>query len=332
MKTFKSRVHVATEENTMSKSIVVHYPANEEDILTTNKLWVNEDKTEWINFENGSPYLGSRIQASLKDDEEIRGRIKKASQMFGRLRKHLLGSKDTWKEVKRKVLIGMILPMLLDGAEHWVISANMLRELLSAYHIMIRGCARLSTFTTRKYRITTEEVLNMMGMEPLQYYIDWRILGYAGHVQRMPNSRLPKMMRDATIVGKGRIGAPPKSHKSQIRESLKRKGIPEEEWRRSAMNKEIWRTLIKGPSILSTRSERVKESYETNPNELIGRHVEKKFGHKYHIGTIRSYDTDVDTNDIIWNVVFNDEDYEDYNVSEMKKILCDDVDGHLYSD
>ena len=98
------------------------------------------------------------------------------------------------------------------------------------------------------------------------------------------------------------------------------------------MNKEIWRTLIKGPSILSTRNERVKESYETNPNELIGRHVEKKFGHKYHIGTIRSYDTDVDTNDIIWNVVFNDDDYEDYNVSEMKKILCDDVDGHLYSD
>ena len=330
MKSFKSRVHVATNENKMSKSIVVHYPANENDTLTTDKLWVNNEKTEWINFEKGSPYLGSRIQANLKDDDEIRGRIKKASQMFGKLRKHLLGSKDTWREVKRKVLVGMILPMLLDGAEHWIVSANMMRELLSAYHIMIRGCARMSTFTTRKYRITTEEVLKMMGMEPLQFYIDWKILGYAGHVQRMKNTRHPKMMRDATIAGKGRVGAPPKTHKTQLSESLKRKGIPENEWKVLAMTKDIWRTLIKGPSIMSTKTTRVKETYETNPTELIGRHVEKKFGHKYHTGTIASYDTDEDTNDIIWKVIFDDSDNEDYNVVEMKKILCDAEDDHLY--
>ena len=83
------------------------------------------------------------------------------------------------------------------------------------------------------------------------------------------------MMRDATIVGKGRVGAPPKTHKTQLSESLKRKGIPEDEWKKLAMTKDTWRTLIKGPSIIPTKIARVKETYEINPCELIGRHVEK---------------------------------------------------------
>ena len=331
MKQFKSKVHVATSTNPISKSIVVYYPAtNVKNTQTT--LPVNADGSEWINFEKGSPYLGSFITASLRDDDEIRGRIKKASQMFGKLRRKLLGSKDTWNQVKIQVLQGMILPMMLDGAEHWVITANMMNELLSAYHKMIRGCMRVTTYTTRKHRITNEDLIRRLGMEPLQYYIDWRILGYAGHIQRMKNDRLPKLMRDATVVGKGEIGAPHKSHNKQLHESLKRKGMWGLNWKTAAMDKEKWRKMLKSPSVLPPRTSaaKVQTEWTRNPELAIGRKTEKKFNHKYHIGTVCNFDIDTDTNDVIWEVQYDDGDNEDLNAKELDKVICEIEDEHLF--
>ena len=172
MKSFKSKVHVATDANPKSKSVIVYYPVDEKDTELKESITVSEDGKERINFAKGSPYLGSLIQSNLRDDDEIRGRLLKASQMFGKLRRHLLGSKDVWGVVKRKVMQGMILPIMLDGAENWVISAKILLEIQTTYNKMIRGCMRITTHTTRKHRITTSDLLNRLKMEPIQYYLD----------------------------------------------------------------------------------------------------------------------------------------------------------------
>ena len=48
---------------------------------------------------------------------------------------------------------------------------------------MIRSCFRLNMFTTRKFKITTSSLLTKMDMGDLQYYLDWKVLGYAGTVE-----------------------------------------------------------------------------------------------------------------------------------------------------
>jgi hypothetical protein len=35
----------------------------------------------------------------------------------------MLASEDTWNEVKRRIMEGMIMPTILDGAEHWVVTS-----------------------------------------------------------------------------------------------------------------------------------------------------------------------------------------------------------------
>jgi hypothetical protein len=146
---FRSKVHVATAANPISKSVAVHMPATTRTKTAHARTWANEEETEWINYVKKSSYLGAYITTELKDDEEIMGRIQKALAMSGCLRKHLLASKDVWHAVKKKVLAGMILPIVLDGAESWVVSAMAMKELRSAFIRVARGCCRVSPRTTR---------------------------------------------------------------------------------------------------------------------------------------------------------------------------------------
>ena len=152
-----------------------------------------------------SAYLGSQINIDLNDDDEISTMMTKGLQMFGKLRRYLLGSKGAWNQVKRQVITGMLLPIMLDGAESWVVSAKGLRELQSGFNMIMRGCLRFSLHTTRKHIITTECLQKKLGVEAIEHLLDWRILGCAGHVARMGDHRLPKRIMTGTVSGKARV-------------------------------------------------------------------------------------------------------------------------------
>jgi hypothetical protein len=95
-KLFRSRVHVASEANPISKSVAVYIPAKLGGRQQHARTWVNAEETEWINYVHRSAYLGAYVTTDLKDEEEIRGRMQKALGMYGCLRKHSLASKDAW--------------------------------------------------------------------------------------------------------------------------------------------------------------------------------------------------------------------------------------------
>ena len=333
VKKFRSRVHVATAAVPKSKSVAVYVPAKTGEIAATDRLYVNRDNTEWIDFADKSAYLGSQINSDLNDDEEISKRVTKGLQMFGMLRRHLLGSKDVWNAVKKQVVLGMLLPIMLDGAEAWVVSAKALRELQSGYNFIVRGCLRFSLYTTRKYRITKECLQIKLGVESLEYYLDWRILGYAGHVARMEDHRLPKKIMMGNVSGKARAGAPPKSHMVQRRQCLKRKGIEEVSWMELALDKNNWRELIKkvGPHIGTKTSPRFKEDWELKPEVALGRCVEKQFKSKFFTGQVIGTEIDVDTNEVIWEVLYDDGDKEDFNARQLKRVLCAAGDTEIYN-
>jgi hypothetical protein len=151
---------------------------------THTRTRVNEEETEWTNYVNRSLHLGAHVTTDLKDDEETRGRVQKALGVCGHLRKHLLASKDVRCSVKKKVLTGVVLPIMLDGAESWVVSAR---------GRITRGCCRVSLRATRKHRIVTASLQTRLGVATLVHYLDWRMLGHAGHVMRMADGRLPKL-------------------------------------------------------------------------------------------------------------------------------------------
>jgi hypothetical protein len=144
-----------------------------------------EDKSEFVNFTKETVHLGALVHEDLRDDHDVRQRVRKASQVLGLLRRGLLGSKSAWKEVKRRVLTGMLLPVLLDGCESWVVTKQMERELAVAHNTVARGCSRWSLHTTRTHRVTITGVVAALGVQELQCCLDWKILSHAGHVCRV---------------------------------------------------------------------------------------------------------------------------------------------------
>jgi hypothetical protein len=105
IETFQVKVHKAStlRPGKASKSVVLHVLAkyiydaplkNDVHMRTTNT-----GEVETTRFVRSCVYLGAVIHESLSDDVEISGRMLKATQMFGMLRKEMLSSKDTWPGV-----------------------------------------------------------------------------------------------------------------------------------------------------------------------------------------------------------------------------------------
>ena len=329
MESFGVPVHLAEGVGEKSKSTVVYVPTNSKNLKRFDSCSILVNQIKKVNFVQSCRYLGAIIHESLSDEMEITQRIGKAVGMMGILRKSVMASKDVKMEVKRKIMLGLIIPILLDGAENWVLTAKMTNGITTAYNSMIRSCFRMNRFTTWKYKITTESLLQKMDMFSLQYYLDWKILGYAGHVERMSPNRIPKQIRDASTYGTKKIGGQSKSYERQLQECLKRKGIPVELWKSMAMSKCVWRKAIRKKSIpVVTRHlyrHVEKKEYCTNPDKLVGCFVEKRFGQTWHVGKVINYEECDTKGDIIWRVIFDDDDMEDYCYDEIEKILCLDL-------
>jgi hypothetical protein len=177
---------------------------------------------------------------------------------------------------KKMVFEGMIIPTLLDGAEHWVVSADKKREPNTTFNSMVRSALRFTTCTTRKHRITSKELHGKVALENLDCYLDMRALGHAGHAQRMGPGRLSKQLRDSFLLRPQKRGRPHKTHNDQVRECMKRKGIQLAERKLLALNKTKWRAAIRAPSVCQTKSSsgRYAEWLDA-PGSLHGVVVEK---------------------------------------------------------
>ena len=118
------------------------------------------------------------------------------------------------------------------------------------------------------------------------------------------------------------LARPRKSHGRQIQESLKRKRIPLESWKSIAADRNDWKYLIKNvvPIQLPVRTR--NQIWTKSPEELLELHVEKRYGAKWYAGKIVDTDIDIDTNEQIWTVLYDDGDEEDYDERQLRKILC----------
>jgi hypothetical protein len=168
-----------------------------------------------------------------------------------------------------------------------------------------------------------------MWLQPLHYYIDLRVLAFAGHVQRMVEERLPKRLRDGRLQGPRTRGRPAKSHEKCVNDSLKRKGIDVNNWKSTSENKNKWAKIIRcnytTTAHTKPKSRYPRQRWYDHPTEILGIHVEKKFGKKWFVGIIVDTDVDINTNENIWRVDFDDGDSADYSAQEINSIICHDL-------
>jgi len=159
-----------------------------------------------VSFTQSFVYLGSVLHRDLSDHHDVDARIKKASKAFGALRDQFFGTRDVSERLKGKVYAGGVLAVLLFGCESWCLTAESIDRLRNWHNKRIREMCRVTMCQSFVHQISSLSLQKRTGVFPIEYYLASRTLLWAGHVARMPKSRLPKRLmlswvREPRIAG-----------------------------------------------------------------------------------------------------------------------------------
>ena len=185
-------------------------------------------------------YLGSVISRDLSDEIDVNRRIQKAGNAFGMMRKSLFSSPVVKLKTKANVYRIFILAILLYGVECWSLTEKLLNRLRS-FH---RRCIRSICHVTLRNRIRTTDLLERLSVESIDTYICRQQLRWAGHVIRMPWSRLPRKMLSCWVRSKRPRGAPKYTYGRSLMKCLKKANIDTERWHIIAKDRKSWRSRI----------------------------------------------------------------------------------------
>ena len=139
---------------------------------------------------------------------------------------------------------GLILAILLYGSESWCLTEKLYHKLRLFHARCARAMCRVTRWHTWRHSISTEVLLERVGLKPIDSYITRRQLQWAGHVWRMPFNRLPRKMLTCWVASPRPRGCPQFTYGRGLQKALKRAELAKSEWTALASDREKWRGLI----------------------------------------------------------------------------------------
>ena len=186
-------------------------------------------------------YLGAIITDRNEVSVDIRSKITAGNRCYYALYTFLT-SREITRKVKLDIYTTVIRPVLLYGAETWVLTErdeNVLnvwerKVLRKIYGPVCRG---------GEWRIrTNHEIQEMYGRADIVTEIKMRRLSWLGHMERMSEERGVKKVYRGVPGGRRLRGRPRKRWSDDVEEDLLRMGV--RTWRRKAINREEWNGII----------------------------------------------------------------------------------------
>ena len=157
---------------------------------TIQELQFNTDTVEVV---EEFKYLGSVLQSSGSAEADVKSRIDKASQAFGRLKRSVFQDKALSVTTKRVVYKAVVLGTLLYGSETWTTKRSITQKLETFHNRCLRMIFGITRTEQREKRISSSEIRERFGMKELiQEMVTLRRLRWLGHVARMGDNRMPK--------------------------------------------------------------------------------------------------------------------------------------------
>ena len=160
-------------------------------------------------------YLGSIITYDLRADDDVKTRIRCAAYSF-KLMRNVLTSKWVKFSVKAQIYKVIVCTVLLYGSECWAMRRDLLDKLEKFHNQCVRTMSGVTLFKQWRGHIRNRELrkrfMNLFRrkggtketpiFKPLGTIEDMlteRNLCWAGHVARMPPTRLPRMLISAHV-------------------------------------------------------------------------------------------------------------------------------------
>ena len=285
----------------IKKTEVLFQPAPKEQFREP-RITVKGQKLQSV---DSFTYLGSTLTRSANVDTEVANRIAKASSAFGRLRNNVWERKGIKLATKLKVFKAVVITTLLYGCETWTLYRRHER-LMHQFHL--RSLRSIMSIRWQD-KIPDTEVLKRADSPHITTIMRKAQLRWAGHVTRMPDSRIPKQLFYGELhQGKRTVGGQRKRYKDSLKASLKEFSIPIQNWEALALNRSQWRSHISqgaafADSVKTCSAEAKRAAKKTrqasaidssaplHPCPVCGRDFRARIGLTSHLRTHRNNST-----------------------------------------
>ena len=238
-------------------------------------------------------YLGSCLTSNCSLDNEVSNRLAKAGASFGRLWTRVWGERGIRLSTKLAVYRAVVITSLLYGCETWTLYKKQIRA-LDQFHLR---CLRRIMRISWEDRVSNTEVLRRANLPGIEALIMKAQLRWVGHVIRMDDTRLPKMVFCSELASGARnLGRPLKRYKDCLKASLEACGIPVLGWESLASDRSAWRLAVhKGIASFEEkrlecldRKRQARKERTSDPNSaaacpICGRICASAFGLRSHL-------------------------------------------------
>ena len=224
-------------EVSLKKTEVLHQPAPQNEYRAP---LISIGETVLKSVEQFT-YLGCAISSNARIDGEIDNRLAKANSACGMLYKRVWNNRHLRIITKISVYRAVVLTTLLHGSESWVTYRNHLK-LLERFH---QRCLRTILNIHWSDYVTNIIVLERADIASIEAMLLKIQLCWAGHVARMEDHRLPKIMLYSELSFSLRNREATKKHyKDTLKKSLGACNIIHLEWATLAEDCGAWRCTI----------------------------------------------------------------------------------------
>ena len=236
----------------VSKSVAMYCAANRPtyddystyDDMDLSPIRFGEDGEYEIPIVCDFKYLGSCVNRDCNDETEVNNRLKSAGNAFGALR-CIFRSKKISLRAKRVVYNGLILAILLYGAETWSLTEVLFNRLRTFHAQCVRAMCLVTKRMTWKEHISTEDLEKKLGMQSIDVYVYRRQLAWLGHVSRMGFERIPRKLLSAWVNAPRAACGVEMTYGRALGKAFRYAGLDQETWHVQAQDKLAWRTMLK---------------------------------------------------------------------------------------
>jgi len=180
------------------------------------------------------------------DGVDVDARITAATKAFGSLSKLVFRSGGVSPAAKREAYVAVVLAILIYGSESWCLTAELWGRLRRFHHQCARAMCRISMWHVQEHRISMRAVLKVLKLRSIETYVRRRQLQWAGHVARMPLSRLPRMFLTGWCGHPRPQRRPDFTYGESLAAALEYAGIDQEGWMEVAQDRAQWKQLVNG--------------------------------------------------------------------------------------